>query len=225
MQGKNKHFRRSHISETKFRLIVRYFAHDLPAFKIADLSDISRPTVNKLLLKLRIRIAHICDASSPFSGEVEVDESYFGARRVHGKKGRGAGGKTMVFGILERQGKVYTEIVPDASKKQLQAAIRGQVSLDSIIHSDGWRGYNGLVDVGYAKHLRVHHGENEFASGNCHINGIESFWSYAKRRLAKFNGVPKHTFHLHLKECEFRFNHREENLYDRILTLLRENPL
>ena len=90
---------------------------------------------------------------------------------------------------------------------------------------DGWRGYNGLVDMGYKKHFRVHHGENEFASGNCHIDGIESFWSYAKRKLAKFNGVPRQTFHLHLKECEFRFNHREENLSDRILTLLKENPL
>lgn len=216
---------RSHLSEAKFRVIIRYFSHDLPASKIAELSDVSRPTINQLFFKLRTRIAHICDASSPFSGEVEVDESYFGARRVRGKKGRGAGGKTIVFGILERRGKVYTEIVPDASKKQLQAAIRGKVSLDSIIHSDGWRGYNGLVDVGYEKHLRVHHGKNEFARGNCHINGIESFWSYAKRRLAKFNGVPRHTFHLHLKECEFRFNHRKENLYDRILTLLRENPL
>jgi len=80
--------------------------------------------------------------------------------------------------------KLY-EIVPDASKKQLQRAIRGQVALDSIIHSDGWRGYNWLVDMGYKKHFRVHHGEHEFARGNCHINGIESFWSYAKRRLAK----------------------------------------
>ncbi|WP_141699111.1 IS1595 family transposase, partial [Candidatus Thiosymbion oneisti] len=191
--------------------------HDLPASKIAELSDVSRPTINQLLMKLRLRIAQVCDASSPLSGEVEVDESYFGARRVRGKKGRGAGGKTIVFGILERQGKVYTEIVPDASKKQLQAAIRGKVTLGSIIHSDGWRGYNGLVDMGYKKHFRVHHGEHEFARGNCHINGIESFWSSAKRRLAKFNGVPRHTFHLHLKECEFRFNYREENLYDRIL--------
>ena len=66
---------------------------------------------------------------------------------------------------------------------------------------------------------------HEFARGNFHIDGIESFWSYAKRKLAKFNGVPRQTFHLHLKECEFRFNHREENLSDRILTLLRENPL
>jgi len=60
------------------------------------------------------------------------------------------------------------EIVPDASKKQLQRAIRGQVALDSIIHSDGWRGYNGLVYMGYKKHFRVHHGENEFTHGNCH---------------------------------------------------------
>jgi len=125
MQGKNRYFRRSHLSEAKFRALIRYFAHDLPARKIAKLRAVSRPTSNKLLLKLRIRVAQVCDASSPFSGEVEVDESCFSARRVRGKKGRGAGGKTIVFGILERQGKVYTEIVPDASKKQRQAAIRG----------------------------------------------------------------------------------------------------
>ncbi len=177
MQGKNRYFRRSHLSEAKFSVIIRSFAHDLPASKIAELSDVSRPTINQLLFELRTRIARIRDASSPLSGEVEVDESYFGARRVRGKKGRGAGGKTMVFGILERQGKVGTEIVPDASKKQLQAAIRGQVALDSIIHSDGWRGYDGLVDMGYQKHFRVNHGQHEFARGTCHLNGIESFWS------------------------------------------------
>jgi len=70
------------------------------------------------------------------------------------KKGRGAGGKTIVFGRLERQGKVYTEIVPDASKKPLQAVIRGPVALDHPLGD--WRGYNGLVDMGYEKHLRVH---------------------------------------------------------------------
>jgi len=131
MQGKNRYFRRSHLSEAKLRALIRYFAHDLPARKIAKLRAVSRPTSNKLLLKLRIRVAQVCDASSPFSGEVEVDESCFSARRVRGKKGRGAGGKTIVFGILERQGKVYTEIVPDASKKQRQAAIRGQAALEA----------------------------------------------------------------------------------------------
>jgi len=100
------------VSEVKFSVIIRYFAHDLPASKIAALSDVSRPTINQLLMKVRIRIAQVCESSPPLSGEVEVDESYFGARRVRGKKGRGAADN----------GKVYTKI---ASKKQLQRAIRG----------------------------------------------------------------------------------------------------
>ena len=72
--------------------------------------------------------------------------------------------------------------------------IRGQVSLESVIHSDGWRGYDGLVDVGYAKHLRVNQSENEFVNHRAHINGIESFWSFAKRRVIKFNGISAGTF-------------------------------
>jgi len=82
----------------------------------------------------------------PYSGKVEVDESSFGRRCVHEKKWRGVGGKTIVFGILKRHGKVHTGIVPNAAKKPLQATIRGQVALNRIIHSDGWRGYDGLVD-------------------------------------------------------------------------------
>jgi len=120
MQGKNKNFRCSHIPEAGLYTIS---AHDLPASKIAKMSR--RPTINQLLFKLRTRVAQLCDASSPFSGEVEVDESYFGGRRVRGKKWRRAGGKKIVFGILERHGKVYTEIVPNAAKKLLQAAICG----------------------------------------------------------------------------------------------------
>jgi len=107
----------------------------------------------------------------------------------------------------------------------LQAIIRGKVSPDSIIHSDGWRGYNGLVDIGYKKHYRVHHGANEFARGKKHINGIESFWSYSKNRLLKFHGISQNTFYLHLKECEFRFNYRDQNLYSFLLKLFREKPL
>jgi len=65
---------------------------------------------------------------------------------------------------------------------------------------------------------------HEFAPGNCHINGIESFWSYAKRRLAKFNAVPRQMFLLYIKECEFRFHHREEDLSDRILNSTERKP-
>ena len=225
MKQLNRYYRRSRIAEKKFREIIKYFALDLTANKTAELTGLTHKTVNQIYLKIRQRLAEDSVRQSPFSGEVEVDESYFGARRVKGKRGRGAGGKTIVFGIYKRSGKVFTEIVPDVQRKTLQAIIRGRVSIDTVVHSDGWRGYNGLVDIGYPKHFRVNHSANEFANEISNINGIESFWSFAKRRLLKFNGVRKETFHLHLKECEFRFNHRHDNLYKLLLSLLRFSPL
>ncbi len=198
---------------------------DIEASKIAFLTGLNRNTVNRYVHLIRIRIAELCEHDSPFKGEVEVDESYFGPKRVKGKRGRGAAGKTPVFGILERGGKVYTEIVPDCAKATLQAIIRGRVDPSSVIHSDGWRGYNGLVDLGYQKHYRVHHGADEFVNGRNHINGIESFWAFAKARLMKFNGITNSSFYLHLKESEFRFNHRGQNLYAILIKELFTNPL
>ena len=202
MTLKNKYANRSKISEKKIRQIVKLFSLDLDASQIAEITHLNRNTVNRYLSEIRNRIAVYCNTTSPFSGEIELDESYFGARRVKGKRGRGAFGKTIVFGIFKRNGKVYTEIVPNCSRSTLQAVIRGRVSLESVIHTDGWRGYNGLVDLGYKKHFRVHHGKNEFVHGKAHINGIESFWGYAKTRMSRFRGIHKKTFLLHLKECE-----------------------
>ena len=225
MTMKNRYFFRSRISERRFRQIVRLFAADLDASQIACLTGLSRNSINRYLKAIRQRLVEYCDAQSPFSGEVEVDESFFGARRIKGKRGRGAYGKTIVFGIFQRNGHVYTEIVANCSKATLQAVIRGKVALQSIIYSDGWRGYNGLVDVGYGKHLRVDHGQDEFAKGRTHINGIEGFWGYAKTRLVRFRGMAPSTFNLHLKECEFRFNHRGQDLYKLILEIIRNRPL
>ena len=225
MTLKNKYANRSKISEAKFRELARLFALNLEATQIAELTGLNRNTVNRFLRAIRERLAEFCEQQSPFSGEIEVDESFFGARRIKGKRGRGACGKTIVFGVFKRNGKVYTEIVADCSKTTLQAIIRGKVEPESIIYSDGWRGYNSLVDVGYGKHLRVDHGRNEFARGKTHINGIEGFWGFAKSRLTRFRGMNKETFFLHLKECEFRFNHREQNLYKMILKIVRKSPL
>ncbi len=225
MEGFNRYFRHSKISEARFRRQVRLFALDLTATQVAALTGISVRSVNSIFLRMRRRMSEQCERSSPFAGVLEADESYFGPRRIRGKRGRGASGKTIVFGLLKRGNEVYTEIVPNASKAVLQAVIRGRVKPESVIHTDGWRGYDGLVDLGFDKHLRIHHADNEFARGPRHVNGIESFWSFAKQRLFKFNGVPKHTFYLHLKESEFRFNHRNQNLYKVLLSCFRNNPL
>ena len=154
----NKYFKRSRVSASKIRQLLKLFSLDLNALQISKISGLNKNTVNNYLRKIREPIASHCEQDSPFKGEVEVDESFFGARRVKGKRGRGAYGKTIVFGIYKRNGKVYTEIVPDCSRATLQAIIKGKVAKDSIIHSDQWRGYNGLVDLGYRKLYRIDHG-------------------------------------------------------------------
>jgi transposase-like protein len=226
MERPNPYYRRSRISAKKFRQLLRIFALDLTATDVAHLTGLTRKSVTVIFLKIRERIAEECERASPLSsGEVEVDESYFGARRVRGKRGRGASGKTIVFGLLKRDARVYTEIVPDCKKATLQAIIRGRVAPEAVINSDGWRGYDGLVDVGYSKHFRVNHGKSEFVRGAAHVNGIESFWSYAKHRLGQFHGIKPEKFYWHLKECEYRFNLRKNNVYAELLKLLRNHPL
>lgn len=98
--------------------------------------------------------------------------------------------------------------------------IKGHILEESTIHTDGWKAYDGLILNGY-DHYRVYHSENEFARGKNHVNGIEFFWSFAKRRLAKFNGIQAHKFHSYLKECEFRFNYRNQDFYDKMLSVIK----
>ncbi len=219
----SKEFTRARISRAKFRQIVRLFALDLTAIQIAEITCLNRNTINRYLRLVRQAIARYCEQESPFAGEVELDESYFGAKRVRGKRGRGARGKTIVFGIYKRNGCVYTEIIPNCTKASIQAVVRGRVELSSTIHTDGFRSYDGIVHMGYKKHYRVHHSHSEFVRGNSHINGIESFWSFAKTRLSKFRGISRVTFYLHLKECEWRFNYRKHDLYPLLLKITRSS--
>ena len=148
MPIKNRYQKFSKISEPKFRQIIRYFALDLTASDTARLTGISVRSINNLYLKLRVRLAQLAEHNAPLSGIVEMDESYFGAKRIRGKRGRGAGGKTIVFGILKRGETVYTEIVPNAAKATLLKVIRGHLDVQSSINTDGWRAFDGLVDVG-----------------------------------------------------------------------------
>ena len=144
------------------------------------------------------------EANQLFDGEVELDESYFGG--VHkGKRGRGAGGKTAVFGLLKHNGKVYTVVVKATKTNTLMPIITSKIKPDSIICTDSYKSYNAL-DVSDFKHFRINH-STEFAKDHNHINGTPKFWNQAKRVLRKYNGIDKKNFHLFIKECEFRFNY------------------
>ena len=93
-----------------------------------------------------------------------------------------------------------------------------------MVNTDRWRGYDGLVDVGVDRHFRVRHGQDEFVGRASHTNGIESFWRFAKVSLQQFKGLPKHTFLLHLKESEFHFSHRCEDLCNCFLSYFVNCP-
>ncbi len=107
-------------------------------------------------------------------GKVEADESCFGGRRK-GKRGRGAVGRIPVFGLLKRNGQVFTVIIPDAKTDTLMPIIRQKVKPDSIVYTDTLRSYNAL-DVSEFKHYRINHSKL-FTNKHNHINGIENFWN------------------------------------------------
>jgi transposase len=204
----------SKLSSYKIWKIFYYFFEDFTATQTAKIMSINRNTVNLWYNRFREAIVRgSIEESKGFvqrydcPGEYELDESYFWARRVRWKRGRWAAWKTPVFGILKRDGRVFVTIVPNCSKETLMPIIQGKILEGSTIYTDGWASYDGLILNGY-DHYRVYHSHNEFARGKNHVNGIESFWSFCKRRMNKFNGTAPDKFHLHLKECEFRYNYK-----------------
>jgi len=219
--------KRVRISDQKLRLIVRCFCVDLTALQTSKLVSVNRKTVDRyfgFLRKLVITKALVERKESKIANGIEIDESYFGARRQRGKRGRGASKKIIVLGLLKRRGKVFTGIIPNAKKESVMPIIRRVVRSGADIYTDGWASYDALAVYGY-NHKKVKHEDNEFArEDGTHINGIESFWSFAKRRLSKFNGIPKNLFPINLLETEWRFNHRDDIMIS-VKKLIKNNQL
>ena len=127
--------------------------------------------------RIRTVIAEETQKASSVCGEIEVDESYFGGRRK-GKRGRGAGGKVPVFGLLKRGGRVYTVMIPNARTDTLMPIMERLIQPDSIVYTDGFSSYDAL-DVSDFHHVRINHSER-FVDERNHINGIENFWKPGK---------------------------------------------
>ena len=198
--------RRSRLSSYKQERLIEHFVAGTTARTAAALVGVNKTTAAYYFHRLRELICAAVDDDTPFHGEVEVDESYFGGKRK-GKRGRGAAGKVPVFGILKRGGKVYTKVIPDAKSDTLMGIMQHKIVPDSIVYTDAWGSYNAL-DISDFRHYRINHSEL-FADRQNHINGIENFWNQAKRHLRRFNGIPREHFPLFLKECEWRFNNSD----------------
>ncbi len=200
--------RKSRLSAYKQDRLTELFVAGATARVAGRLVGVNAKTAVTFFDRLRriIALELASEHAAQVGGDIEVDESYFGGHRK-GKRGRGAGGKVPVFGLLKRGGRVYAEIIPDAKSATLTPLVAAKVVPDSVVFSDSWVGYDKLDTSGF-RHERINHDE-DFARGRNHINGIENFWSQAKRHLRRFNGVPKAQLGLYLTECEWRFNHRD----------------
>ena len=199
--------RRSRLSLSMQIELIKYFCAGVTARSAAELSGVNRNTAILFFHKLRETIHEeiISGETTQMSGEIELDESYFGGRRK-GKRGRGAGGKVPVFGLLKRDGYVHAMIIPNAASATLVPIIREKIKPHSVVYTDSFRAYD-VLDVSEFHHYRINHSKL-FAEKNNHINGIENFWNQSKRHLRRYNVIPREHFHLFLKECEWRFNYR-----------------
>jgi len=197
----NKYVNRSKISERKFRELLRFFSVDLTATQISDLTGLNRNTVNRYLTEIRSKIARYCMASSPLD---DLNKIYVTESR----------NSVQIILLHEYHRRVYTSLYFTES---VEKAMENKIFHDS--------GYDLLID--YEKGLHHYIGKENINSIEYRnkINRIESFWSTAKSRMAKFKGLHSSTLNLHLKESEFRFNNRGQDLYKLLLKIIRKDPL
>ena len=195
--------------------------HGVAAKELQRQLGVTYKTAWRMGQEIRKFMAEV-DGETPLGGDVEADETYVGGRTTGGKRGRGAPNKTVVFGMLEREGDVMTKVVPDVRKKTLQPIIKENVVKDSTVHTDELKSYSGLSKAGF-EHETVNHGAGQYVDGDCHVNGIEGFWARLKLSI---RGTHVHVSRKHLqtyvKEFEYRYNMRKhpELMFDRLLAAL-----
>lgn len=148
------------------------------------------------------------DGEDPLSGIVEIDETMVGGKRS-GKRGRGAEGKTVVMGMVERDGDVMTKVIPNVRRATLHPIIEANVEKGAEIHTDELHSYKTIDTKGYT-HKTVNHSAGEYAKEGTHVNTMEGFWSHLQKSIkgTHIHVSPKH-LEKYAKEFEFRFNHRK----------------
>lgn len=214
------------LKRSGWKRLLASFVLEHPSSLIAQESGVERKRVLRALRLVRSAMQR--DVPKQFSGTVEVDETYLGGqwknkrkptRDVGTLRGRGTT-KQPVFGILARRGIVWAEVVDDVQAATLLPLITGRVKRGSIVCSDTWKAYTGVAAKGYV-HRLVDHGKREYARGRAHINGLEGFWGYLKRKLAAKGGVRRARLPLYLAEYVWRYNHRNENNKNKVKQLLK----
>lgn len=222
---KNKYVKRSKISEAKFRNIIMYFCLELDSRKIAALTSLNRNTINRYLGRIRSRIVELCEAQTQVRqiGLPKAGRHPGGLSPSDDRKP--VQGGLPIFGIRSRGNHIYTSLLPNAIGPQLRRFIKRHDTGVLRGVPGEWRHYDGIVDLNGRCHYRLGYLARQSDDGQSAAGQIEAFLMFARNRLPTFNLNGDDHFYLGLKECEFRFNNRHEDLYQLLLKRLRENPL
>lgn len=208
MVAKNKYIKNAKISEGKFRLLIRYFVEDLSATQISNLLGISRNSVNRYILMLRKLIYTHSLIGVPY--KQHNNQSIF----MHNDYINNGNERSLYVGIFTSSNMVHMEIIPT---EQIDT-IKFYTNQDVVINDSG-SSYDVVINFKAKNQIVINHATGE------NLDLIRGFLSFVKSRLAKFNGIDKKYFNLHLKECEFRFNNRGIDIYQLLLKLIRQNHL
>lgn len=201
-------FAGSHLTLGQWVLAIGLWKVGISARSLAWALGTAYRTARGLLARLR-RAAACDELLQRLSGEIEVDDTYYGGRRK-GKRGRGARGKIPVIGLRERDGRIKSLVVPDLSQPTCHGVVQRFVAPGSVLYSDDWAGYRGLTAHGY-RHEIVNHQEAFLRDHVVHTQSIESYWAHTKPDAKARHHRLGHTLlQAVLAENDFRFNHRRD---------------
>jgi transposase len=207
----------SRLSEATKSRLLECFVFGVPVYRLRFRIQVSAPAAERFYRLARAACAYAEDLREPLQGQLELDETTFGGHRP-GKRGWGAAGKVIVFGILKRNGTVKVTSVSQRNHANILGKVVAHTTPGSLYYTDEWQAYTSLAMRG--KHIVIRK-EKGRPKGRDHINGIEGFWSYAKHWLYPYRGVARRYFHLYLGEVAFRFNHRNDDLVPLLEKLMK----
>ena len=206
----------SKISNFKIKKILRSFAAELTSTQASKQLGFNRHTTDHYYQYFREQLALYEEAHfKQVAGNIKIDELFFGGKHI---AGLGLKARVPVVGIIQRKGMVYTELIPNIPKKMIMPLIKDMIKKSKSQSADQWQGYDGLV-LGGKKHFRINL-SGERGGKFSRQNAIESFWSYTKRKIMRHNGIRHDKLYWYLKEAEFRFNHKNQDIYKLLLKII-----
>jgi len=201
--------------------LLELFVLGVPSYRQRFRSKTTAASRERFYRLLRACCAMMEQLREPFDGAIECDETTFGGARK-GKRGWGALGKVIVFGLVKRNGCVKAMPIAAHDRASVLREIEAHTREGALYYTDEWQAYATLKLRGEHVMIRKEKGR---PVGRDHINGIEGFWSYAKNWLYPYRGVPRQYFHLYLGEVCYRYNHRTDDLKPLLLRLLKHTPI